>query len=229
MEEKYRCRNFLLLLYPEDSTHAEAISKLESGGYQYAAILHDKDVWTADDPEFNPDKHVAGEVKKEHVHVVLKFQNPRWDTALAKELGIKRNYIQECKNLDDRLLYLVHVKYPEKYQYESTEVFGPLRPSLEKLLADETEDARMLKILDLVESTAGKISARSLLRTLGNNGLYGEARRMGYLLKWLIDEHNYEAGEAVNAEMARLLNREKFGDFCAFTGDKDVQPLGDGE
>lgn len=190
--EKLRNRNWMLLLYPEDPTHADAITKLEECGYQYAAIRHDKDVWTEDDPEFNPEKHEAGATKKTHVHVVLKFPNPVWNTSLSKQLGVKINYFRECKNFDDRLLYLVHLNHPDKYQYDSEEVFGPLKPALEKLLADESEDARMLRIVDLVDAEPGEISARSMLRKLGNNGLYGEARRMGYLFKWLVEEHNVD-------------------------------------
>lgn len=225
MSEKYRSRAFLLLLYPEDPSHAEAYKRLAESGYQYAAILHDKDTWSAEDDDFDPEKHKDGELKKPHWHVVVKFLNHRWDTALAKELGIARNYIWECKNLDDRLLYLVHFLHPDKYQYDSSEVQGPLRPSLEKLLADESEDARVLKIVDLVDAEPGEISARGLLRKLANNGLYGEARRMGYLLKWLVEEHNSEFQRQFDDKSWREYCSKKFDNFCAFVSDKDLDKM----
>lgn len=45
MSEKFRDRKFVAVLYPEDSTHAECIEKLKAGGYNFAAILHDNDVY----------------------------------------------------------------------------------------------------------------------------------------------------------------------------------------
>ena len=41
--QKFRDRKFVLVLYPEDPTHSAAIEKMKSGGYNFAAILHDKD------------------------------------------------------------------------------------------------------------------------------------------------------------------------------------------
>lgn len=225
MSDKYRSRNFLLLLYPEDPTHAEAMKRLDECGFQYAAILHDKDTWEEGEEDFDPAKHTPGEVKKAHWHVVVKFLNPRWDTALAKELGIKTNYIWECKDLNDRLLYLVHAKHPAKYQYDYDAVFGPLKPSLQKLLDNETEDERMLRIVDMIDDEPGKVSARAMLRKLGANGLYGEARRMGYLLKWLVEEHNAEFYMQTqhSAGVEQSLNR--FNDFVSWTGDKGIDKL----
>ena len=43
--QKFRDRKFCAVLYPEDETHVAAIEKLKSGGYNFAAILHDKDVY----------------------------------------------------------------------------------------------------------------------------------------------------------------------------------------
>lgn len=212
-ELNYRNRNHQLLLYPEDPTHATALVRLKESGYLFAACLHNHDVWLESDEHFDPTKHKAGEPKKDHLHVVLRFRNDRYRDAIAKELGIKPNYIKVCKNLDDRLLYLVHYKNPEKYQYDHEDVFGPLRPSLEKLLDDETEDARCLRIVDLVDAEPGKVSARGLIRKLANNGLYGEARRMGFLLKWLVEEHNDEYHQLGQRNAGVKKDFENFDDF----------------
>jgi len=64
---KFRDRKFVAVLYPEDPTHAEAIEKLKQGGYNFAAILHDKDVYEDGDHQ--------GELKKPHWHIVLRFKN----------------------------------------------------------------------------------------------------------------------------------------------------------
>lgn len=58
--EKFRSRNFCLVLYPEDKTHADAILKLAQG-YKYLGILHNRDVYDVDDTE---DDDVIGTPKK---------------------------------------------------------------------------------------------------------------------------------------------------------------------
>ena len=42
-KEKYRSRVHMLLLYPDNAQHAEALEKIPQL-YDYAMILHDKDI-----------------------------------------------------------------------------------------------------------------------------------------------------------------------------------------
>ena len=139
---RFRDRKFCALLYPEDPTHAEAIEKLKTGGYMFAAILHDKDVYEDGDHK--------GELKKPHWHVVIKFSNAVWNVPTAKTLGIEPNYLQQCSNLDGALLYLVHEGNPDKHQYDLEEVFGVLKTRLAALLADDDEGTRALTIFNLI-------------------------------------------------------------------------------
>lgn len=213
MSDKYRSRNFALLLYPEDPTHLAAIKLLEEGGYDFAAILHNEDTWSDADPEFDPEKHTAGEKKKEHFHVVVKFLNPKWDTALAKELGIKPNYIRDVKNLDKALLYLVHVGYPDKYQYDFDSVIGPLKVNLQKLLRDDDEGSRVLQIVEMIDNSPAP-TYREILIKACKAGLYGEFRRLGSGVKYLLDERRMEDYEWINKkntddELSAFNDRQK--------------------
>ena len=92
---KFRDRKFVMVLYPEDASHAAAIEKMKSGGYNFAAILHDKDVTEDNQP------------KKPHWHVVVRFKNACWNTAIAKDLGITPNYLEaamrSAENLHNRV------------------------------------------------------------------------------------------------------------------------------
>ena len=211
--EKWRDRKFRLLLYPEDETHCKAISSLDEAGYKYAAILHDNDIWTEDDPELGD--HIPGEPKKPHWHVVLKFHNGVWSTAIAKELGIKENYIKDCKSIDGSLLYLVHENQPDKYQYDLENVFGNLKPQLAKLLADDDEGARVLNIVHLIDASPGRCTYREILVKACNAGLYGEFRRLGSGVKWLIDEHNDDCAISnikQEREKVNTIMQENFAD-----------------
>ena len=101
-KDKYRSRVHCLLLYPEDKTHIQAMEKIKKS-YDYAMILHDRDYWTDDDEKANPE-HVSGEVKKAHYHVVLRFNNATWSSAICKDLEIEHNYIEDCKKFENALL-----------------------------------------------------------------------------------------------------------------------------
>lgn len=201
----YRDRKFCLLLYPEDQTHAACMELLKSGGYTFAAILHDKDVYEDGDQK--------GELKKEHWHVVVKFKNAIWNSALAKELGIAPNYIQECRNLDAALLYLVHFGLEdEKAQYDLEAVFGPLSGKLATLLADTDEGTRALGVANIIRDTPGYLSFYDALKKVADAGLYSDFRRMGALAVNLIREHNAEH----EADLLIALDRDR--ELAKFAG-----------
>lgn len=216
--QKFRDRKFVAVLYPEDESHVACIEKLKTGGYNFAAILHDKDVYE--------DGEHKGEPKKPHWHIVVRFKNAVWNTAVAKELGITPNYLEACKNVDASLLYLVHYGNDEKAQYDYEEVFGPLRLKLSTLLADTDEGTRVLNIVDIIENSPGPIGYSELLKKVVAAGLYSDLRRMGTFATCLIREHNDECyrPDIKNAGVAQDFDR--FRDFLAFTGDKkDILPL----
>ena len=107
---KYRSRKHCILLYPDDVNYNTYMDNLKS--YDFAYIIHDKD------------KNDNGELKKQHTHVVLTSKNAIWNSALSVELGIPMNYIQQCRNEESALNYLVHFNDCDKYQYSLDEVKG---------------------------------------------------------------------------------------------------------
>ena len=139
--ENYRSRTHMLLLYPEDLTHRKAYETIQKT-YDYASILHNKDV-TED-----------GEIKKEHWHVVIRFNQPRWRSALCKDLGIAEYYMEEVKKFDNALQYLIHYNDTDKAQYDINEVQGPLKvrlvESLNKL--EKGEGERVVELLQFIEN-----------------------------------------------------------------------------
>ena len=212
--QKFRDRKFVMVLYPEDPTHAAAMEKLKSGGYNFAAIKHDKDVTE------------NGEKKKDHWHVVVRFKNAVWNTSIAKDLGITPNYLEACKDVDSALLYLVHFGNEDKFQYEYEAVFGPLKVRLATLLAEPDEGARVLTILDIIEKTPGCISYSDLLKKAVAAGVYADLRRMGTIGVALVREHNDEAYKELMCH-AESNDTRRFRDFEEFTSNKssNIQPL----
>ena len=114
MAENFRSRKLGLLLYPDDESHVKALEKIRA--YDYGLICHNRDVNKED-----------GEILKPHYHVVLSLKNAQWATAIAKELGITPNYIQQIRNEEAALAYLIHYNEDEeKQKYDVNEVHGPL-------------------------------------------------------------------------------------------------------
>lgn len=187
MSERDRCRNFDLLLYDEDPTHQACLEKLATG-YKYIAIKHDKDRWTEEDNI--PEGMNVGDLKKAHWHVIIKFPQARWNTAVAKELGIAMNYIQRCVSYDGSLLYLVHHGMPHKHQYSVTECVGTLIKDLEKAVDQEFDmDEKMTDVIEILDDKEFW-TMRAFLEEANRRKRGGMALRMGGLLKTLIAEHN---------------------------------------
>ncbi len=184
--DKVRSRSWCLVLYPDDDSHCACVDFLRKSGYAYALIKHDRDTYLEGESE----DHKAGELKKAHWHIVLRLQNPRWREAVAAELGIKPNYLEPCRNRDSALLYMIHDGYPDRFQYDVSDVSGPLALNLAKLLVDDDEGQRVKTIIQLIDDTPGMVSYRDILLKACDSGLYGEFRRLGSGVKWLIEEHN---------------------------------------
>lgn len=79
-------------------------------GTQWAYIVHDKDVYTVEDQQLNP-QHVAGSPKAKHLHISMYLPNAKTIPALAKCLGVPPQYIQKFTgdNAKQNLFsYLIH-------------------------------------------------------------------------------------------------------------------------
>lgn len=186
--QKIKTRTYCMVLYPdEDMSHLFALNKLKENGYSYCAIDHDKD--TYDDYD-NCDESLLGTLKKKHTHVYLRLKSPRFAEPLAEELGIKPNYLEPCRDSKSAMLYMLHDGYPNKHQYDVEEVYGSLACEVSKLLVDDDEGSRVLRILDLLDTMPVPCTYRQFLIAICNNGLYGDFRRMGTFIKYLVEEHN---------------------------------------
>lgn len=187
MSDKIRSRTFDLLLYDEDQTHKDCFGKLATG-YKYIAIKHDKDIWTEDDEL--PDGVQPGDLKKAHWHVIVRFPQARWNTAVAAELGIALNYIQKCVSYDGSLLYLLHRGLPDKHQYDPSECIGTLIKDLEKALDSEADtDEKMMDVIEILDDKEFW-TMRAFLEEATRRKRGGMALRMGGFLSTLIMQHN---------------------------------------
>lgn len=179
MTKNYRSRSHCLLLYPEDETHMNALNLIKQY-YNYAYILHDKDYTD------------TGEIKKPHYHIVITFNNAKWNTKVAEELKITDNYIEQCRNLELALEYLIHRNEETKYQYPIDEVKGPLKQKLIKYLNqnDLDENDRVYELYKYISESNKIIYYYEFVEYCVKMGMWDIFRRSSLIFIKLIEEHN---------------------------------------
>ena len=187
-KERIRSRVFVGVLYPEDETHSAAMRLLDENKYQYVGILHNQDTYDKDDAK-DMDGHRAGDPKKDHWHIVIKFTHAKSIHSLADELGIKPNYLQCCGNTTEAYRYLVHFGWEYKHQYDANECFGPLAPAVEKVCIEQDENVRFHQLMRLLDECPC-ISPQKFYEKAADIGMLGDVRRFGSVMIRFIDDHN---------------------------------------
>lgn len=177
---KERSRVHMVLLYPDDETHVKALETIKKE-YDHAYILHDKDV-----------EEETGELKKPHWHVVLRFGEAVWNSSVAKNLGIKCNYVRKNSNINKALEYLIHFNNPDKMSYEIEEVHGNLRTKLaERLKANEkTEGEKVVDVIQYIQSLKRPIGIAEFAMYCAESGQWDVFRRSASIFINIIGEHN---------------------------------------
>ena len=112
--EPFRSKSFNLVLYPEWDNYSDILSHLKREHSVFLGMItHDKDV------------NDEGLPKKEHTHVVVRYENQIWSTALCKRIGLPHHYklIENTGNFRKSVRYLVHIDHPNKFQYDIDDVW----------------------------------------------------------------------------------------------------------
>lgn len=191
IDTNLRSKVFLLLLYPdEDVTHLKALEYIKAN-YDYAGICQDKDIYL-EDTETNGVLHKAGELKKTHYHIVVRFKNARWLSGVANELGISDNFIRVSHNFIKSLLYLVHYYESDKYQYSPEEVFGSLKTRFKEAYSSEgkSESEKVLEIFAEIDKCEYKIDFSIFVKHIALIGYWDVLRRSSSLILRYLDTHN---------------------------------------
>ena len=91
----------------------------------YAYVLHDKDTYTKEDEEKNPN-HKEGTLKEPHWHILIIFHDGQQQQLkyIAAWFEQKPERVERVKSrrVEDALMYLIHQNAPTKYQYSASEV-----------------------------------------------------------------------------------------------------------
>lgn len=186
MEKK--SRNWVLVLYPqENEQHENLIENIKEesiGNFKYVMIDHFG--------EHNEDDTQ----RKNHTHILVKFQNNIYKNSLAKRLRIQENdlhFLQPCTSYVSYLKYMIHHGYPDKKQYSLDDLKGDseLRFVLMKSIkAEGVEENRVKEIFDFIESYVGYIKISDVMNYCLKYGLWSDFRRSQTAFLAIIKEHN---------------------------------------
>ncbi|MDR2284395.1 MAG: hypothetical protein LBE37_14345 [Sphingobacterium sp.] len=89
---------------------------------EWAYIVHDQCKYEADEIK-DCSTYNIGDLKPEHVHIVVKFDYPYPFKYIAKMFDLGENYISRINGkYEDALIYLSHRNAPDKHQYAYEEV-----------------------------------------------------------------------------------------------------------
>lgn len=103
-KEDERYRTFIFVLYKDSESYDydEVINTIKGWCKYYAYIEH---------------KAEKNETK-DHTHVIIHFDNPRYAEGVSKKLGISVNYLQIPLSTRGCIRYLTHIDYEDKIQYD---------------------------------------------------------------------------------------------------------------
>jgi len=179
-----RAITFTLELYPEWEQISTVLNYIETH-FGYAWIQHDKDVYEEGDNK--------GELKKPHIHAVIKCRARRMLSSVKNEFaiqGVPTNLINTC---DKRamLRYLTHIDYPEKAQYERNLIHTNMQDEIDLAYTDDiTSDKAFYLICEWINADGGVVSQYQLNKYAYENNLLGGLRKFGSQINNVRIEHN---------------------------------------
>ena len=182
--EKDKDRNFMLLLYPDNSDHKRVIDLLSNYNGEYRAVgcCHNMDVYETGDQK--------GEFKKPHFHFIVKFINPRYISGVSIEFAIDERFIQFLDNWKNAARYLLHWGDPDKYQYDPVDLVGSLKSEVLKLIDDTSDDTKLQEITRYLNNVPGVISFANVWDFVLKQGYANVYRRYYSVFSDLIGQHN---------------------------------------
>lgn len=186
--ERQKCRLFAIDLYPENEKHCEILENLAQN-YNMVYILHDRDVYT-EDCEIDGVEHKAGEKKKAHYHVIVKFINARYLGAFADEIGIEHNLVAKCSSFTGYCVYQTHTEYPNKAQYSPAEFHGSLADEARRVQNPPDVSSVYLTISSFISCYDGYLEYDTLCDYIFKCGYIGYFMRNSYCYDQLRIVHN---------------------------------------
>lgn len=182
-------RTFACELYPEDDEHMKILDYIKQH-FEYAYILHDRDIWEEEKvDEDGVTIHNPGEKKKQHYHVILNFKNPRSLDKIKAELGLK--HLETC-NFYFYSRYLIHKDNPRKFQYNEDEILTNMKLRIHNALKrdynSQEQDTRILLDFIYSKTSQSSLTLRQLTDFAMENDCLLDLKKNINFYKYFIDD-----------------------------------------
>ena len=132
-----RSRTFAVILYPAEDIKHKFLLDWYTKHERVVWITHDKDKWQAEDEKLNSD-HKAGTNKKPHVHMLIRYEQPKTLGSITKKFTdfynlnntqpINNFHVEKVSDINDYIRYMIHstieAQYQLKYQYKQSDLHG---------------------------------------------------------------------------------------------------------
>lgn len=190
-----RSRNFTIVLYPEDETHIKALKTIEKQ-FNYAYILHDKDIWEKDqiNEKTGQMEHKKGDKKKEHYHVLITFENARSEKTIQEIIENEKIHIEKS-SFYEMARYLIHLDNPNKYQYKiqdiKTNIYKRIENALKREVDKEEEKAHILLEYIFDNTNQSILTFKQLTQYAIDNNCLGELMKRSYFYNQFCDKTGY--------------------------------------
>lgn len=192
-----RSENWTLTIYTDNEADKRILEYITLN-YNYAYILHNKDI-----------NKETGELKKEHIHVVINFENARTIKSITKELNIEENRLEKVRNFRKMIRYLIHLDNKEKYQYNKENIKTNILEKISSYFKDNTESGDIKEIFDFIYSIDKYLYFHEVLEYVLYNNMYASYRRGCSIINKIIDEHNKLYLEKKKSEKFEKLMQDK--------------------
>lgn len=183
-KEKLTGRYFNILLYPDDERFSHQMEMLNSY-YRWVGILHDRDLLDSE----------SGEVKKSHMHIVLRLPSGNATTkkSVVDRLSLQYGesvHCQVCGNYRASLRYLCHADDLNKTQYDVDCLLG--MPEMVKDAVDAIQNndlnSKVIEVLDRLDDIPTTLTYSEFLRVMCGYGLFSAVRSLQ--VSEILNEHN---------------------------------------
>lgn len=173
---------------------------------EYSYIVHDKDVYTKEDEQKNP-KHIAGTLKPNHIHLLLKFTAPQRSYYIGKWFGLKENFVSKINGKwEDAVLYQIHYNAPEKYPYDVSEVTANF--DVKKIIESKEKNQKLCQILERIDN--GEIREYNKTQEIDHIMLIKQSRLINEAFK-VRQEHLLATMEERNMECIYITGESQVG------------------